>query len=105
MLTAVFLDMDSSFCVGWQGKGGQGTTVDFCMEKSGSQEAQAGFPAAGWGDESQPDTTLQSQQVPCTEWIIHYKQYMQMSALSGEQLTSGAQALFKSIHLSKPFSR
>lgn len=29
MLRVVFLDMDSSFCVGWQGEGGQGTTVDF----------------------------------------------------------------------------
>lgn len=56
--------------------------MDFCREKSGSQEAQAGFPPADWGIESQPNTALQSQQVPRAEWIIHYKQYMQMSALS-----------------------
>lgn len=82
MLTVMFLDMDGSFCMGWQGQGGQETMVDFCREKPGSQESQTGFPPAGWGDESQPDTALQSQQVPRAEWIIHYKQYMQMSALS-----------------------
>lgn len=73
--------MDGSLCVGWQEQGGQGTKVDFCREKSGSKEAQAGFTPAGWGDERQPNTALQSQQVARAEWIINYKQYMQVSAL------------------------
>lgn len=78
----VFLDVDGSLCVGWKGQRGEGIMVDFCSRKSGSQETQAGFPLAGWGEESQPNTTLQNHQVPCAEWVIHYKQYMQMSALS-----------------------
>lgn len=36
-------------------------------ERSGSQAARAGFTPASWGDESQPNATLQSQQVPRAE--------------------------------------
>lgn len=104
-LTVLFLDVDGSLCVGWQEQGGQGTKVDFCREKSGSKEAQAGFTPAGWGDERQPNTALQSQQVARAEWIINYKQYMQVSALSRGAAHKWCTGCFKSIHLSKPFSR
>ena len=46
---------------------GSGHRGGSCRERSGSRAARAGFPPASWGGESQPNATLQSQQVPRAE--------------------------------------